>query len=239
MGRASTDKRIARAAGAGGSRLAGRQIPIGFYSALVLIVIIGIVMVVFSRNQRLAASPTSKPQVAHLAYAFDICGTIEPPLSSKTSNGPIKLTKTGLITVTSSKPATLAQLLSDYKSIKLTASTLSYPGSPTYTNGQKCGTKVGQVMVGTWSTPSSKVPTLVKVNPSKIILHNNEMITIAFLPKGTKPSTPPGSRVLSLLKTAGFTSSAFPSTTSSAPSTTSGTGATPTSTTVPSTTTKP
>lgn len=225
MGRASTDKRIARAAGAGGSRLAGRQIPLGFYSALFVIIIIGIIMVVFSRNQRLAASPASKPQVAHLAYAFDVCGTMEPALAPNTKNSSIKLTKTGLITVTSSKPATLAQLLSGYKTIKLTSSTLSYPGSPAYANGQKCGTQVSQVMIATWSSPSAKTPTLVKVNPNKVILRNNEMITVAFLPKGTQPPKPPGSRVLSLLKAAGFTSSAFPSTS--------------TASSVPATTTKP
>lgn len=117
------------------------------------------------------------------------------------------------------------------------------PTSVTYRNGATCprGTKDAgkhaQVTVASWANafaPNAQ-PTTVSGDPSTLRFSNNQLITIGFVPAGTKLPKPNGSIVTALLKAS--TGAAAKSTTSTtAPGTTSTTapGAT---TTVPGTAT--
>src|SRR5437763_10144086 len=52
MGKASSSKKVARAARAGGNRRAGQRRALGFPTTVAVVVVLGLVLVVFARNQR-------------------------------------------------------------------------------------------------------------------------------------------------------------------------------------------
>ena len=80
MGKASSAKKVARAARAGGSRRPGQRRPIGFPLIVASVVILGFVLVVFARSSRDAtAEPRSQADGAdaqhwHAAYGLSFCG---------------------------------------------------------------------------------------------------------------------------------------------------------------------
>src|ERR1700688_98139 len=77
MARSSTGKSVARAAATGGGTSYRGQMPVNWYAALVLIVLVGIGSVVLARYNYAKGSPTTAPivgQTWHAALAFDICG---------------------------------------------------------------------------------------------------------------------------------------------------------------------
>lgn len=81
MGKASSSKKVARAAKAGGSkaRAAGER-NLLFPTVLVLIVVLGIALVVYAPDERLAEAQ-SYPQIGdhtHMAYGFYMCGEWAP-----------------------------------------------------------------------------------------------------------------------------------------------------------------
>src|SRR5437660_9818680 len=87
MGKASSSKKVARAAGAGGGRtVRGRQ-PWLYWSVIILTVILGTAGVVSSRNSRLHGISTSGSQPPragvdhwHVAYGIFICDHFDPAM---------------------------------------------------------------------------------------------------------------------------------------------------------------
>lgn len=81
MGKASSSKKVARAAKAGGSkaRAAGER-NLLFPVVLALIVVLGLVLIVYARDERLSEAQ-SYPQIGdhtHMAYGFYVCGEAGP-----------------------------------------------------------------------------------------------------------------------------------------------------------------
>jgi hypothetical protein len=229
-----------------------------WYSSLVLICLLGVTLVVYSRYERQHPGPALQPAIgAHWfqAQGIDICGTIQPnlPANPNASQSPIPGIRTdgdGVIQVapTTKKDAgnnaTLARFVTLYPGLKLTSSTLQIPGQTKYTNGQKCPAGVpdagkrGDLQIKMWPSftpPGSNNPVLTD-NPSSIKLTDGQLITVAFVPSGT--SIPKPSSITAMLSDragSGSTtaSTAVPSTATTAPSTAT---TAPTATTVPSTT---
>ncbi len=243
----SVGKRVARAAAAGGSRSYKGDRPINWYASLVVIVILGIASIVYSRYERLhaatAASHTHKTQSAsswYVALSADVCGVVEPPLATTPSPKPNQIITegNGLLEIPpSARPkkggqVTLGNFLSSYPSLAVSSTSLRYPGKGTWHNGERCPAttsssknlhskfagKKGVVEVASWSSVASSHPVMTYRNPSHLPLHNGEMITLAFLPKGIPVPKPPASYIANLLKAI---SSAAPTGASSTPSSTS------------------
>ncbi len=239
---------MARAAATGGGRTYRGQAPINWYLSLVVICVLGLISVAYSRYELQHPSSSSASKAApavgthwYEAVGFDICGKVEPNLPQNPPSGPKASTPQiftagdGLIHVSPTTSAyaganaTLGRFVSGYKGLELTATTLRYPGSPTYSNGKRCpkGTpdagKPGKVQVRVWSSPTSSSSTLVKGNPGSLHLQDGQMITIAFLPKGAPLPKPPALDITTLLKTLAGTSASsstsLPSTGVSVPST--------------------
>src|SRR5580658_2063028 len=98
MARSSTGKSVARAAATGGGTSYRGQMPVNWYAALVLIVLVGIGSVALARYNYSKGSKSVEPTVGqtwHAALAFDICGTTEPALTATASGSPNGLTTTG------------------------------------------------------------------------------------------------------------------------------------------------
>lgn len=266
MARSSSGKSVARAAATGGGTTYRGQMPVNWYAALVIIVIIGVASIAFAKYDYNKVPTVVEPAVGtswHAGLAFDVCGTMEPaiPASPSTATG-LTTTGSGVILIepkTSGEAgnnATLGKFASGYTGLTLTNTELKLPssGATAYTNGQKCaaGTpdagKVGVVQARSWviATTTGKNHEEVEtggattLEPADLKFADRQLITTGFVPKGTKMPKPPAS-VITGLVTALSSGAAPVTTTTTAPSatTTTAAGVTTTTSAPATTTTKP
>jgi hypothetical protein len=238
MGKASSSKKVARAAGTGGGRTNRGRTPWMYYGAIVLVAVLGTAAVVTSRDHRLstinAAGQTTPPLVNtdhwHVAYGIDLCGKMQAPITSTDNPDGIHTKGDGVIYVeptadkVAGKNATLGKFASAVH-MTLNAGELKVPGGHDYHDSDDCEGKPGQVQVQVFTSPSDTTGSLAKVDPQDIPFTDQSMLTIAFLPKGAKIPAPPAAAVTAL-KTLVAAAAAATTTT-----TTPGAAATPTTTT--------
>jgi hypothetical protein len=216
MSRGSFSRSVARAASSGGGKAYGTRSPIGWYLVLAVIVVLGTSLVVYSRyeNQHRTTVATKPPigptasQHWQMAYAINICGTVQPVLPPNSNlgtvgirtygNGLIDINPGALATVADQPKfegakATLGLFASSYPGFKLTGDSIQLPGQKTnYINGVDCpGAKspVGHLEAMVWSSPTAKGH-LLTTNLVDYHLTDGAMVTIAFVPAGTKISEP-------------------------------------------------
>jgi hypothetical protein len=260
MARSSTGKSVARAAATGGGTSYRGQMPVNWYAALVLIVLLGIGSVALARHNYTKGAQSVAPTVGqtwHAGLAVDICGTVEPTLTATASGSGNGLTTTGsgvlLIAPKTSAEAgnnaTLGKFASEYSTLKVTNTSVMYPGGTAYKNGQKCakGTpdagQVGVVRARSWtlSTSSKKSGSEVKLRggkyttkPADLKLRNSQLITVGFGPSAKAlPKVPSATEVALLQAIEGTT--APETTTTTAPTATTTTTTAPTGTTTTTT----
>jgi hypothetical protein len=256
MARSSSGKSVARAAATGGGTTYRGQMPVNWYAALVIIIIVGIASIAVAKYNYNKTATVAEPAVGtswHGALAFDICGTMEPALPASPSSAKTGLTTTGngvlsIAPKTSGEAgnnATLGKFADGYTGLTLTNTKLTYPSSkvPSYSDGQKCavGTpdagKVGTVQARSWviSTTASKNGEenesggATTDTPAALKFENRQLITTGFVPAGTQMPKPPASTIQALLQVLAGGTAPVASTTTTAAGTTSST--------VPSTTT--
>lgn len=207
MGRGSVGRRVSRAARTGGGRAYSRRnTPWSWWTTMALIIVLGVVLVAWSRHQRVGAlnaaehgTPPTLGDHWHEAFVFDICGTLEPnpPQNPNVSSAgehthgdgnihiePISSADTG-------HNATLGHFVQLYPGMGLSATSIQYPGLKAYHNGDKCGSKPGYVQVKVWDSATAKTGRIVTGNPANLLLKNGQLITLAFLPKGASIPKPP------------------------------------------------
>ena len=218
------------------------------------------------RNPSSAATTTTHPTTKTTWYAgitFDICGKTQPALasnettssSSTSSSQGFYTTGDGVITVTpktnneAGKNATLGKFITGYSGLSLTATHLTYRSgktATTYKNGETCpkGTpdagKHSEVQVTYWPSALTNKAKAKKVtgDPSTLRFTQNQLITVGFVPTGTK-LTKNASVVEALLRaTSGASTTTVTTGPTTAPSATATTAA-PASTTTPPSTTAP
>ena len=80
MGKASSSKKVARAARAGSTHKGPERRALGFPLAIVAVVLLGTGLVVFSRENRDEAIPPTLNDHWHAAYGIWNCGQWEPAL---------------------------------------------------------------------------------------------------------------------------------------------------------------
>lgn len=263
MGKASSSKKVARAAGIGGGRVHRRQTPWGYYGIIILVVILGIVGTVASRQRRdnqINNAGNTAPAVGttwHEGYAVYECGKFVPAISTKAPDPEGITTRTdGIITIaptvkaSAGKNATLGKF-SDAVGMKLNAAELQVPGGHLYQDGNTCNGKPGHVYVKQFAGPTDTVGQLFnggrgqlpKLNPTQVPLKDNYLLTIAFVPSSDATSIPaPPASVVNSVKSLQAQESSSSTTTPAAGATspTTAAPATSTPTTAPATaTTKP
>ncbi|HMK97726.1 MAG TPA: hypothetical protein VK425_09295 [Acidimicrobiales bacterium] len=276
MGKASSSKKVARAAGLGGSRAYGSRPPWNYYLAVFVLVVLGIVGVYNSREYRenqINKQGNTAPTVGTNWFeglAIDECGKILSPIKTNKGSNGIATRGDGIIYISpkvksaAGHNATLAKFASAI-GMTFNASELQTPGGRLYQTGDTCEGKAGQVYVMTWSSPQAPQsdgvlqdkkeidggtppgPREDTCNPdceSGVLLENNWLVTIAFLPSPPKHQTPnipqPSAAVIAkltnLVATGGTTTTTVPlvpSTTANAGKATATTGATSSSTSTP------
>jgi len=222
-----------------------------FYGVIAIIVVLGLGSIVWARyeyrNSGPAAASTTLPPLVNTTVfsglGIDVCGSLQPSLPASTkTKGALLIGSEGVVKVA---PTTKAQagihanaqaMAAAYTGMEATSSTLKVPATSTASavdlkNGDACpsGTrdagKKGVVVVSYWSNFASKSPTLSS-NPAAVRLTGNSLVTLAFLPSGSKPQKPTQATINAML-TAAQSGSTTPTTA----------GTTGTATTIPSTTT--
>jgi len=231
----------------------------------VLTAILGTAGVVASRNQRLhgiSKQGTTPPRAGidhwHVAYGIYVCDHFEPAIPNNNED-PVGIHThgDGIIHIhpyansAAGKNAVLGQFAKTMH-MTLNAGELHVPARKDYKDGDSaCPGKPGRVEVQIFNSLADTTGHLATVDPSQIPLINGQLLTIAFVPKGTKlPPTPSGPTLNNLSDVAASTTTTTvgaplvpltptPTTTgSTATSSTPTTGAPPTTTasTTPATT---
>ena len=206
MGRASSSKKVARAASTGGGRTARGSKPLGWYAAIAVVTILGVAGIVFSRaeyRQELAAGADGSAPVAnrdhwHAAYGIYVCDQFLPPLTDERDPKGIHSHADGIIHIhpfvrsAAGRNATLA-VFADAVNMELEDDRLEVPGGETYEAGDDdCDGKDAVVQVKV----NDKVVTEEVAN---IKLNDGDLITIAFAPKAAELPAPPSAKDLSRL----------------------------------------
>lgn len=227
MARSSSGKSVARAAATGGGATYRGQMPVNWYAALVVIVLVGLGSIAFAKyhyDQTPAVVEPTTTTTWHAALAFDICGTMEPALAASPTSATTGLTSSGngvlqIAPKSASEAgnnATLGKFAEGYTDLTLTNTSVKYPSDkvPLYTNGEKCGTgtpdagKAGEVEARWWvlTTKTGKngeleqAGGLTTVKPADLKFANRQLVTVGFVPANTSLPKPPTSSITALLQ---------------------------------------
>ena len=210
MGKASTNKKVARASRTGGGRTAKGSNTSWFWPVFIgIVVVLGTTGIVYSKDQRQV--DTSAPRPAedgkpqdhwHAALGVYVCDTFMPTLTDQTDPSGIHSHGDGVVhihpfsEVAAGRRATLGTY---FKAIKATvnSSEIDIPGQDNQKNGKKCGDKPAVIQTMTWPDKNPDTPgTRVEGNPSDIRLKDRELITIALVPEGADIPRPPSADTL-------------------------------------------
>lgn len=205
MGKASQAKKVNRAAATGGGRTSGAKTPVGWYSALFLVVVLGVVGVFMaskniSDNQAAAGvTPPTKKDHWHAAYGFNLCGKWVDPLEDgpRGDSTGIHTHKDGLIHThpfldsVTGKNATFDKLMTDTATkVSATAVDLKREGEK-FKNGDKCGKKAGKLTWRVFKNEKDKTGKLMKGNPGEWRIAEGSIIAVSFNAEGFKLEQPP------------------------------------------------
>lgn len=173
MGKASSAKKIARAARAGGRVSAHQPRSVLFPASLTVVVILGIGLVVYARAERLADDRAAFPQLGdhiHTALGVNVCGEFKGPLPEfgspvglhTHSDGLIHVEPTSALGVGSN--AVLDRFVDDARDdggldVELSSSALTYLGETFEEGSTECeDVDDPQLRMGYWSDASSATP---------------------------------------------------------------------------------
>ncbi len=213
MDRRDIARQVARAASTGSSKSYKERPSINWYASLVLIVVLGLLSIIYSRYELTHATKATSTsgKTTYAAFSFDVCGTQLPNLPKAPASAKAILTTNGHgvlhIPPSASKGGknTLGYFVKSYPGMELSSSVIRYPGQSAYRNGERCakGTpdagKAGVVRVETWSSFKVATGTPVSGNPSSVVLTNGMEVTMAFLPSHSSVPRPSSGTVSQML----------------------------------------
>ncbi len=252
MGKASSNKKVARAAGTGGGRTSTTNTPWGYIGLIALIVVAGVALTAFSRSRyesQLSAPPKVNPaSVApkvggtpwNEGLAVYVCGAFEPSIKAASDPEGLTTAGNGIINIApkvkaaAGTNATLGEFAKS-SGVTLTNTSIKLPGGKTYTNGDKCKGKPARLYVKQYNYAGATVGTVETTAAPDVRLANGALLTVAFVPPAQVGSIPAPSTAIQQRLTRLITP---PTTTTTAPASSSTTaGSTSTSTTGGSTST--
>src|SRR5687767_11743235 len=78
MGKASSAKKVARAARAAGGKRTGQRRSLGFPLIIIGVLVGGLALIAYAATERRAEAQPLTSDHWHAAYNIDICGTVQP-----------------------------------------------------------------------------------------------------------------------------------------------------------------
>jgi hypothetical protein len=215
MGKASSAKKVARAARAGGGRRTGQRRQLGFPVAIGAVIILGLLMITFARqSNQAAADSTNSPKRGehwHAAYGIFICDRFITNVADKGQDDPLGIHthEDGLIHIhpfsnaAAGKQANMGKFF-DQVGLTVTDSKIKLPSAEPfdgrlYEEGETtCGGKPATVKIVHWknalaAAEGAKPAKTFTEDFSKVRLSEDlGAYTIAFVPDGVKVPPPPG-----------------------------------------------
>ncbi|MGI8684703.1 MAG: hypothetical protein ACR2MO_06385 [Acidimicrobiales bacterium] len=212
MGKASSNKKVARAASTGGGRTARGARPWGWYGAMAVVVLLGSFAIFKSRDERQAAAnplksekprPPSLPGQKqfsgdhwHAALGVYVCGEWLPNIQSDKDPRGIHTHGDGVVHIhpftkaSSGRNATFG-VYADAVGLKVSKTHVQVPGGKDSKNGATCPDgKKGRIKVYLNGDEQTG-------DPRKIRLRDRDKLVIAFVPSGTDvPKDPPAASEL-------------------------------------------
>lgn len=250
----SSGRFVRRVATTGGGRTYRGQVPVNWYAALVIIVVLGLVSIVFARYEYQHPHHTTAVQPAvgttlFAGYSIELCGKVVPSLapSSNAATAGISTPGAGLLNVSphtaaeAGDNATLGLFFSEYSGASLSATKITVPGHGTYHNGQTCGAKTpdagekGYITAMTWPNVVATKGTILQ-DPTSYKIAARTLVAVGFAPKGAVLKRPSQTTIKAVLDASASVVNGT-TTTTTLPSSTTTTLPSSTTTTVPSSTT--
>jgi hypothetical protein len=196
MGKASSSKKVARAARAGGRSSGSKQRNLLFPSVIGVIVLLGTGLIAFAANERKSEAdipPVVNQDHWHAAIGISICGEAQPPTGEFESRIGIHTHGDGVIHIHpfsgggAGENATLGAYL-EGAGIELTDSKLTI-GDESWEEGEdECNGEATELIVAQWKNVQStdENPALIRRDFGDIrFREDGEGYTIAFVPEGT------------------------------------------------------
>jgi hypothetical protein len=195
MGKASSSKKVARAAKAAGRP--GAKKSYAWPAAIGGVVILGVLLVILSFG---GTSDAVAPRVGdhwHAAYGVYKCDAFVSPFPQEAQDQfGIHTHGEGLMHIhpfTSRVTGTRANLDAFFKDVGAKVSDTSITSESLgldVKNGDKCGSKAGHVELWEWTSPTDEKPKVVTKDIKKYNPQNQSIWVLAFVPAGTKPTLP-------------------------------------------------
>lgn len=196
MGKASSSKKVARAARAAGRPGTGRNL--AWPALITAVVVVGVTLIVVSRGNREASAGPIIGDHWHVPYAFYNCGTLLPPAPEADGKG-MNTHGDGIIHVEPSSTAVTGAganlgAFATGNGFELTDSSISGPGIDV-SNGDECGESTGTVQVKVWEGISDTTGRLLESDFAAFAPQDGWIVTIAFAEEGTEIPQPPPDRL--------------------------------------------
>ena len=236
MAKSSLGKTVSRVGSSGGGGTYRKARPFNFYAIVLIIVVLGLAAVVYSRYERQHPSGASTvwpttTDTGFIGLASQQCGTVLPVFKPvEDSSGTYKIGPKNVLTVAPTSQsqaglnANVATFTSQTTGFSFSSTKMTFPGplgtattSTTYVAGTKCstGTKyAGQVaypIIAYWRVPAQAKPTIT-TNAASVHFTPYSLVTFAFEPKGVTPTRPSPATISAM-----YASTASTTTTSSTP----------------------
>jgi hypothetical protein len=195
MGKASSSKKVARAARAGGKPGTGRSY--GWPLLVTAVVVVGVLLIVLSRSDSPAAVAPKLGDHWHAAYGIYDCDHFIPNLSDVKSPDTTGLHThdDGLMhmhpfsTKYTGHGANLGNW-GEMTGLKVTDTSIKAAGIDRK-NGEKCGSKPATVQLKVWDSPDATTGRLIKKDFAKYAPQEFTVWVLAFVPEGTDIPKPP------------------------------------------------
>jgi hypothetical protein len=213
VAKSSLGKVVSRVGASGGGKTYAKARPANYYGVLVIIVVLGLSAVVYSRYERQhphvkSTAFPAKNSVGYFALSVESCGARHVDLTAyRSSDLLFQVLTSNVVRVTPTTAATantntnLGRFVTGYTGMKFSANSLfvpDFPGKPlgqTFVAGHVCakGTKyAGQKaypVLAYWRSVGQKAPGLT-TNAASVGIKNLMFVTFAFEPKGVTPHLP-------------------------------------------------
>lgn len=197
MGRASSNKKVARAARAAGRQSSSRS-SLAWPLAMAAVVALGAVLIFVSRGgERAAADPPVLGDHWHAAVGIYVCGDFQPnPNDAKQDVSGIHSHGDGLMhihpfgTRYTGDGANLAAF-ADTVGMEITDERLVLGSGEEYANGDDCNGEPGRVQVKVWDDNLDQQGRLLEGNLAGYAPPDGSLVTIAFVPEDAEIPKPP------------------------------------------------